>query len=180
MFWLWNELFGFPVNSCDYEAIECNKSYVPILNWDNDNEFVWSLADPLEWGIDAKNVAFSTKDPQKRPSNVTKVDQALEKLMDLVLNKKSTLESFKLSLDEDGETLKWVIKYLDDAWVEYEVPAEINLKNIVEWWETLTLQEVTLDNLIASKASIATASITNAVIANETVWTSNINDFFKI
>lgn len=176
MFWLWNELFGFPVNSCDYEAIECNKSYVPILNWDNDNEFVWSLADPLEWGIDAKNVAFSTKDPQKRPSNVTKVDQALEKLMDLVLNKKSTLESFELSLDEDGETLKWVIKYLDDAWVEYEVPAEINLKNIVEWWETLTLQEVTLDNLIASEASIATASITNAVIANETVWTSNIND----
>ena len=112
MFWLWNELFGFPVNSCDYEAIECNKSYVPILNWDNDNEFVWSLADPLEWGVDASNVSFNTKNPQKWPSSISKVDQALERLMDLVMNKKSTLESFTLSLKDDGETLEWVITYI--------------------------------------------------------------------
>lgn len=174
MFWLWNELFGFPVNSCDYEAIDCNKSYVPILNWDNDNEFVWSLADPLEWGVDASNVSFNTKNPQKWPSSISKVDQALERLMDLVMNKKSTLESFTLSLKDDGETLEWVITYIDDAWNEYSVPAEINIKNIVEGWETLTLQDVTLDNLVATEASIANASITIWVIANETVGTSNI------
>lgn len=175
MFWLWNELFGFPVNSCDYEGIECNKSYIPILNWDNDNEFVWSLADPLEWWIDASNVSFNSKNIQKRPSNVTKVDQALERLMDLVVNKKSVLESFSLTLGEDWETLKWTIKYLDDAWDSYEIPAEINLKNIVEGRETLTLQEVTLDKLTVNEASLANASITNWVIASETVWTSKIS-----
>ena len=41
MFGLWNELFGFPIDNCSYESIECNKTYIPLLNWDKDNEYMW-------------------------------------------------------------------------------------------------------------------------------------------
>lgn len=174
MFGLWNELFGFPVNSCDYEAIDCNKSYVPILNWDNDNEFVWSLADPLEWGIDAKNVAFSTKDIQKRPASVTKVDQALEHLMSKIENSKSSIKSFSLAFEEGWESLNWTIVYVDDAWEETSVRTSVNLKDMVEWWETVSLQEVTAEQLTTPALFAEEAHINEATIWNETVTTSAI------
>lgn len=176
MFGLWNELFGFPVNDCDYENIECNKSYIPILNWDNDNEFVWSLWDPLEWWVDASNVTFNSKDIQKRPSSIRKVDEALEHLMNKIEQSKSAIESFTFALNEDWETLEWAITYIDDAWERSTVDASINLKDMVEWWETLTLWDVTLWTLTANVWSIAQASMTQATIWSETVWESNITN----
>ena len=161
MFGLWNELFGFPVNSCDYEAIDCNKSYIPILNWDNDNEFVWSLWDPLEWWIDAKNVAFSTMDVQKRPASVTKVDQALEVLMDKIEDSKSTIKSFTFTLNQDWETLEWNIVYEDDSWTEYTKKASINLKDIIEWWQVLTLKDIIADSVEAEDWVFDTLTVKN-------------------
>lgn len=174
MFGLWNELFGFPVNSCDYENIECNKSYVPILNWDTDNEFVWSLWDPIEWGVDASNVTFNSKNIQKRPSSILKVDQALEYLMDAIEQSTSSIKSFTLALDEDWETLNWTIVYIDDSWTESTVEASINLKDIVEWWETLSLQEVTAEQLTAQTFVANTATINTSTVWTETVTTATI------
>lgn len=175
MFWLWNELFGFPVNSCDYENIECNKSYVPILNWDNDNEFVWSLWDPIDWGVDASNVTFNSKDIQKRPASIKKVDEALEHLMDKIDQSKSSIQSFEFALDEDWETLKWTIVYIDDEWQRSEKEASINIKDIVEWWETLSLQDLTVDQLDADTANIDTATILTETVTTSTIWTADIN-----
>ncbi len=176
MFWLWNELFGFPVNSCDYENIECNKSYVPILNWDNDNEFVWSLWDPIDWGVDASNVTFNSKDIQKRPSSIRKVDEALEHLMSKIEQSKSSIQSFTLTLNPDWETMDWSITYIDDAWVPSTVDAHINLKNIVQWRETLTLQNVTVSGVLnAAEAHANEAFINTATIWDETVTTSSIS-----
>lgn len=175
MFGLWNELFGFPVNSCDYEAIDCNKSYIPILNWDNDNEFVWSLWDPLEGWVDASNISFSTRDVQKRPSSVTKVDQALETLMNMIENSKSTIKSFTFALNEDWETLEWTITYEDDSWATYTKTASINLKNIVEWWESLTLHDIIADSITAQSWTFDTITINDTftfespVIMNSTL-----------
>lgn len=162
MFGLRNELFGFPVNSCDYEAIDCNKSYIPILNRDNDNEFVWSLWDPLEWGIDAANVSFSTKDIQKWPASVTKVDQALDALVDMIDASKSTIESFTFALNQDWETLEWTITYEDDSWRTYDKKASINLKRIVEWRETITLWDITANSITANEATFWTFTVTDA------------------
>jgi hypothetical protein len=47
MYSLWNNLFGFPVNQCQLEATSCDHQYIPVLNWDEDNGFVWSLVDPF-------------------------------------------------------------------------------------------------------------------------------------
>lgn len=188
MFWLWNELFGFPVNSCDYENIECNKSYVPILNWDNDNEFVWSLWDPIDWGVDASNVTFNSKDIQKRPASIKKVDEALEELMNMIEDSKSTIKSFSFALNEDWETLEWTITYEDDSWTEYTKTASINLKNIVEWWESLTLNNITASSISSQSGSFDNATIWwldvtgDAVIQwNETVnWTVVMNSTLDV
>ena len=188
MFGLWNELFGFPVNSCDYESIECNKSYVPILNWDNDNEFVWSLWDPIEWWVDASNVTFNSMDIQKRPSSVKKVDQALETLMDMIEDSKSAIKSFTFTLNEDWETLEWNIVYEDDSWAEYTKTASINLKDIVEWWQVLTLKDVIADSIEADEWIFESVQswwldVTwNAVIQwNETVnWTVVMNSTLDV
>ena len=188
MFGLWNELFGFPVNSCDYESIECNKSYVPILNWDNDNEFVWSLWDPIEWWVDASNVTFNSMDIQKRPSSVKKVDQALETLMDMIEDSKSTIKSFTFGLNQDWETLEWTITYEDDSWHEYEKTASINIKDIVEWWQVITLKDVIADSVeadswIFDNARIWWLDVTwDAVIEwNETVnWTVVMNSTLDV
>lgn len=188
MFGLWNELFGFPVNSCDYEAIDCNKSYIPILNWDNDNEFVWSLWDPLEGWVDASNVSFSTRDVQKRPSSITKVDQALETLMDMIEDSKSTIKSFTFTLNQDWETLEWNIVYEDDSWTEYTKTASINLKDIVEWWQVLTLKDIIADSIEADEWIFESAQawwldVTwDAVIQwNETVnWTVVMNSTLDV
>ena len=188
MFGLRNELFGFPVNSCDYENIECNKSYVPILNWDNDNEFVWSLWDPIEWGIDASNVTFNSKDIQKRPSSVKKVDQALETLMNMIEDSKSTIKSFTFTLNQDWETLEWSIVYEDDSWTEYTKTTSINLKDIVEWWQVLTLKDIIADSIEADKWIFESAQawwldVTwDAVIEwNETVnWTVVMNSTLDV
>lgn len=188
MFWLWNELFGFPVNSCDYENIECNKSYVPILNWDNDNEFVWSLWDPIDWGVDASNVTFNSKDIQKRPASVKKVDEALEELMNMIEDSKSTIKSFSFNLNQDWETLEWTITYEDDSWREYEKTASINLKDIVEWWQVLTLKDIIADSIKADEWIFESAqawwlNVTwDAVIQwNETVdWTVVMNSTLNV
>ncbi len=188
MFWLWNELFGFPVNSCDYENIECNKSYVPILNWDNDNEFVWSLWDPIEWGVDASNVTFNSKDIQKRPASVKKVDEALEELMNMIEDSKSTIKSFSFNLNQDWETLEWTITYEDDSWREYEKTASINIKDIVEWWQVLTLKDIIADSIEADEWIFESAQawwldVTwDAVIQwNETVnWTVVMNSTLDV
>lgn len=188
MFGLWNELFGFPVNSCDYESIECNKSYVPILNWDNDNEFVWSLWDPIEWWVDASNVTFNSMDIQKRPSSVKKVDQALETLMNMIEDSKSAIKSFTFTLNEDWETLEWNIVYEDDSWTEYTKTASINLKDIVEWWNVLTLKDVIADSIEADEWIFESVqswwlNVTwNAVIEwNETVnWTVIMNSTLDV
>ena len=188
MFGLWNELFGFPVNSCDYESIECNKSYVPILNWDNDNEFVWSLWDPIEWWVDASNVTFNSMDIQKRPSSVKKVDQALETLMNMIEDSKSAIKSFTFTLNEDWETLEWNIVYEDDSWAEYTKTASINLKDIVEWWQVLTLKDVIADSIEADEWIFESVQswwldVTwNAVIQwNETVnWTVVMNSTLDV
>ena len=180
MFGLWNELFGFPVNSCDYENIECNKSYVPILNWDNDNEFVWSLWDPIEWWVDASNVTFNSKDIQKRPASILKVDQALEHLMAKIEQSKSSIQSFEFSLNPDWETMKWTIVYIDDAWETSTKEAYINLKNIVQWWSTVSLQDVTAanltvqNNLTANNWTINTANIWTETVTTSTIQTANI------
>lgn len=180
MFGLWNELFGFPVNSCDYENIECNKSYIPILNWDNDNEFVWSLWDPLDWWVDASNVTFNSKDIQKRPSSIRKVDEALEHLMSKIEQSKSSIQSFTLALNQDWETMDWTITYIDDAWIPSTVEAHINLKNIVQWWETLTLQNLTVTNILsagqahANEAYINTATIWEESVTTSSIWTAQI------
>ena len=188
MFGLRNELFGFPVNSCDYENIECNKSYVPILNWDNDNEFVWSLWDPIEWGVDASNVTFNSKDIQKRPSSVKKVDQALETLMNMIEDSKSTIKSFTFTLNKDWETLEWNIVYEDDSWTEYTKTASINLKDIVEWWQVLTLKDIIADSIEADEWIFESAQawwldVTWDVIIqwNETVnWTVVMNSTLDV
>lgn len=188
MFGLWNELFGFPVNSCDYESIECNKSYVPILNWDNDNEFVWSLWDPIEWWVDASNVTFNSMDIQKRPSSVKKVDQALETLMNMIEDSKSAIKSFTFTLNEDWETLEWNIVYEDDSWTEYTKTASINLKDIVEWWQVLTLKDIIADSIEADEWIFESVQswwldVTwNAVIQwNETVnWTVVMNSTLDV
>lgn len=180
MFWLWNELFGFPVNDCDFESIECNKSYIPILNWDNDNEFVWRLWDPLEWWVDASNITFNSKDIQKRPASIRKVDEALEHLMSKIEQSKSSIQSFEFALDADWETLKWTIVYVDDAWQTSEKEATINLKNIVQWWSTVSLQNVsaqqlTAQDFTANVAHINTATIWTETVTSSTIWTASIN-----
>lgn len=188
MFWLWNELFGFPVNDCDFESIECNKSYIPILNWDNDNEFVWRLWDPLDWWVDASNVTFNSKNIQKRPSSVKKVDQALETLMNMIEDSKSAIKSFTFTLNEDWETLEWNIVYEDDSWTEYTKTASINLKDIVEWWQVLTLKDIIADSIEADEWIFESVQswwldVTwNAVIQwNETVnWTVVMNSTLDV
>ena len=91
-------------------------------------------------------------DIQKRPSSVKKVDQALETLMDMIEDSKSTIKSFTFGLNQDWETLEWTITYEDDSWHEYEKTASINIKDIVEWWQVITLgrrgsEEVVRENL---------------------------------
>ena len=148
MFGLWNELFGFPIDNCSYESIECNKTYIPLLNWDKDNEYMWTLVEPYgEWSLDAANITFNTKNIQNWPAEVTRVDEALNHLAQAVKDSYSTLQSFEFALDEDGESLKWTITYLDDKWDEYSKEATINLKDIIESFDELNLKDVTVESL---------------------------------
>lgn len=151
MFGLWNELFGFPIDNCSYESIECNKTYIPLLNWDKDNEYMWTLVEPYgEWTLDAANITFNTKNIQNWPAEITRVDEALNHLAQAVKDSYSTLQSFEFALDEDGESLKWTITYLDDKWDEYSKEATINLKDIIEWFEELNLKNVKAESLEVS------------------------------
>lgn len=151
MFGLWNELFGFPIDNCSYESIECNKTYIPLLNWDKDNEYMWTLVEPYgEWSLDAANITFNTKNIQNWPAEITRVDEALNHLAQAVKDSYSTLQSFEFALDEDGESLKWTITYLDDKWDEYSKEATINLKDIIEWFDELNLKNVKAESLEVS------------------------------
>ena len=151
MFGLWNELFGFPIDNCSYESIECNKTYIPLLNWDKDNEYMWTLVEPYgEWTLDAANITFNTKNIQNWPAEITRVDEALNHLAQAVKDSFSTLQSFEFALDEDWESLKWTITYLDDKWDEYSKEAIINLKDIIEWFDELNLKDVKAESLEVS------------------------------
>lgn len=151
MFGLWNELFGFPIDNCSYESIECTKTYIPLLNWDKDNEYMWTLVEPYgEWTLDAANITFNTKDIQIWPVEVTRVDEALNHLAQAVIDSCSALQSFVFALDEDGESLKWIITYRDDKWEEYSKEATINLKDIIEWFDELNLKDVKAESLEVS------------------------------
>lgn len=151
MFGLWNELFGFPIDNCSYESIECTKTYIPLLNWDKDNEYMWTLVEPYgEWTLDAANITFNTKNIQNWPAEITRVDEALNHLAQAVKDSYSTLQSFEFALDEDWESLKWTITYLDDKWDEYSKEATINLKDIIEWFDELNLKDVKAESLEVS------------------------------
>ena len=151
MFGLWNELFGFPIDNCSYESIECTKTYIPLLNWDKDNEYMWTLVEPYgEWTLDAANITFNTKNIQNWPAEITRVDEALNHLAQAVKDSYSTLQSFEFALDEDWESLKWTITYLDDKWDEYSKEATINLKDIIEWLDELNLKNVKAESLEVS------------------------------
>lgn len=157
MFSLRNELFWFPVNDCDYENITCEKSYIPVLNWDAENEFTWSLADPYGEWVDASNVTFNTKSSYF-PDTI-RVDAALNYLAEQIKASKSSLESFTLAPSEDGESIEWSIKYIDDAGEEKEVKTSVNVKEMIEALDQLTLHNVTADEITANKVD---ATLLNA------------------
>ena len=153
MFWLWNELFGFPVDSCDYEALECNKTYIPVLNWDEDNEFVRSLTDPYdtEWWLDASNVAFTGNVQLWADTPVNRVNQALDALKAAVMaaaDMTSNITSFSFTPSQETEwLLTWTIHYVNDLWQEYDREATVNIKDLIEWFEALALQNVTVNEI---------------------------------
>lgn len=147
MFWLRNELFGFPVNDCDYESISCERSYIPVLNWDKENEFTWSLADPYGTDIDANNVSFNTRSAAW-PSDTTSVARALEELMRRVneSNKcKFDITGFTLLPDDQGNVVG-TISYNDTKGNPHTVEASFNLKEAIESMD-LNLSNLTVDNL---------------------------------
>lgn len=147
MFWLRNELFGFPVNDCDYESISCERSYIPVLNRDKENEFTWSLADPYGTDIDANNVSFNTRSAA-RPSDTTSVARALEELMRRVneSNKcKFDITGFTLLPDDQGNVVG-TISYNDTKGNPHTVEASFNLKEAIESMD-LNLSDLTVDNL---------------------------------
>lgn len=147
MFWLRNELFGFPVNDCDYEGISCERSYIPVLNRDKENEFTWSLADPYGTDIDANNVSFNTK-TAVWPSDINSVAKALEELMRRVneSNKcKFDITGFTLLPDEQGNVVG-TISYNDTKGNPHTVEASFNLQDTIEGMD-LNLSDLTVDNL---------------------------------
>lgn len=151
MFWLRNELFGFPVNDCDYESISCERSYIPVLNWDKENEFTWSLADPYGTDIDANNVSFNTRSAA-RPSDTTSVARALEELMSRIneSNCKFDITDFKLTIDWDNNVV-WTLSYKDNQWRPHTINTWFNLKDAIENIDDLTLEDLTVDNLTAKE-----------------------------
>jgi hypothetical protein len=71
--------------------------------------------------------------------------------MNMIEDSKSAIKSFTFTLNEDWETLEWNIVYEDDSWAEYTKTASINLKDIVEWWNVLTLKDVIADSIEADE-----------------------------
>lgn len=183
MFWLWNELFGFPVNDCDFESIECNKQYMPVLNWDADNEFTWSLVDPLWWDVDASNITFEWNRQLWADTPVNRVNQALDALKSAVMSaadQESNIISFTLAPKAwEQWVVEWIITYKNDHDEQYEKKATINIKALIEWLDDLALKNITVDELYLGENWVAP----DFVLQNEK-WVSNwiptLNEDWKI
>ena len=141
-------MFGFPVNDCDYEGISCERSYIPVLNRDKENEFTWSLADPYGTDIDANNVSFNTK-TAVWPSDINSVAKALEELMRRVneSNKcKFDITEFSITIDASNN-VNGVLSYNDTKGNPHTLNTGFNLKDALENIDDLTLSDLTVDNL---------------------------------
>lgn len=183
MFGLRNELFGFPVNNCDFESIECNKTYMPVLNWDADNEFTWSLVDPLGWDVDASNITFEGNVQLWADTPVERVNQALDALKAAVMeaaDQKSDIIAFTLAPKSWQEwVVEWTITYKNDHAEQYDKVATINIKDLIEWFQTLALQNVTVNELHLAPNGTAPDFVLQSE-KGEADWVATLDENWKI
>ena len=183
MFGLRNELFGFPVNNCDFESIECNKTYMPVLNWDEDNEFTWSLVDPLWWDVDASNITFEGNVQLWADTPVERVNQALDALKAAVMeaaDQKSDIIAFTLAPKSWEEwVVEWTITYKNDHDEQYDKKATINIKQLIEWLEELALKNITVDEIHLSQDWTAPDFVLQDE-KGEANWIPTLNEEWKI
>ena len=151
MYGLWNELFWFPVNDCDYEGLKCDKRYIPVLNRDRDNEFVWGLMDPFGW-MDAHDISFNTISPDWNP-RVDNVADALNSLQEQVIaiTNHTEIKSFTLAVTSDS-TVTGRLVFVDKQGTERTFEGSFNIKDIVE---SIDFENLSVDNLKVNETFVS-------------------------